>query len=117
VTGASLDGMGALPILAWVFTGLLLVLLLVALAAGRGAIPVNHFVGIRLPPLERSDTAWQLGHRAAVAPTTVAFVVALVFAVIGLAVPALDVVVVFCFVVGLIWSMVAAVRAARTGEH
>ncbi|GAA1952901.1 hypothetical protein [Microbacterium deminutum] len=52
--GASGAGL-ALVIVAWVFAGLLLLLGLTCIAASRGALPLNHFFGVRLPPLMRSE--------------------------------------------------------------
>lgn len=100
--------------LGWVFTGLLLVLVLACIGAGRGTIPLNHFVGIRLPALMRSDAAWRAGHTAGVAPAGVAFVVALVFSAIGLIASPAYAGAIAAFVIGVGWSMLRATRAART---
>jgi len=66
-----------LTLLGWVFTGLLLVLVVTCIAASRGAIPLNHYFGVRLPVLMRSNAAWRAGHAAGGVPAAIAFVVAL----------------------------------------
>jgi len=100
-------------VLAWVFTGLLLVMVVVSALAGRGVIPLNHLVGIRIPPVERSDAAWRAGHSAAVVPAVIAFVVAAIFSVLGLFVFALYWGAVVAFVGGVVWVLVAATAGAR----
>jgi hypothetical protein len=104
--------MNGVPVVAWVMTGLLLVLVLVSYAAGRGGIPVNHFVGIRIPPLTRNAGAWRAGHAAAVVPAGVAFIVALVFSVVGIASPAAYAGSIVAFVGGVVWAFLRAAKAA-----
>lgn len=103
----------ALPVLGWVFTAVLLGLMVVSYAAGRGAIALNPYLGIRIAPLMRSDAAWKAGHAAAVVPSVVAFVVSLACSVIGLFVVAVYWGSVACLVGGLAWASVNAVKAAR----
>lgn len=99
-------------LLSWVFTALLLVLALVSIAAGRGAIPLNRVVGIRFPAVMRGQAQWRAGHAAAVLPAVVACGCAFVFAFLGGFVPALYWGSVAAFVLGLIWVVVRATRAA-----
>lgn len=101
-----------LVLLAWVFTFLLLVLLLTCIAAGRGTLRKNHGFGVRLPALMRSDSAWRVGHLAGVMPSAVTFVVAIVASVIGLAIPATYYLSILAFVVGVIWVFARASSAA-----
>ncbi|WP_223692334.1 SdpI family protein [Leifsonia poae] len=81
-------------------------------AAGHGRIPLNHLVGIRLPSLLRSETAWRAGHEAAVTPAIVASALALVFSVIGLFAPLAYVGAIVVFVGGVSWVFVRASKAA-----
>lgn len=112
------SSLGALPILGWVFTAVLLLTVVVSFAAGRGAIPLNPYLGIRIAPLMRSDAAWKAGHAAAVVPSAVAFVVSLACCLVGLAVGAVYGGSIVCLVGGLAWASVNAVRAARrSGDH
>jgi hypothetical protein len=102
-----------LVLLAWIFTVLLLVLLLTCIAAGRGTLRKNHGFGVRLPTLMRSDSAWRVGHQAGVMPSAMTFVVAIVASVLGLAVPAIYYVSIAAFVVGVIWVFARATLAAK----
>ena len=106
--------MQALPILAWIFTALLAVLLIVCVAAGRGAIPKNHFAGIRLPALMQSESAWRAGHRAGTLPAAIALVVALATSVIGISVPAVYWATIAAFVIGVVCVFIVATRAAAS---
>ncbi len=76
--------MSPIVVLGWVFTGLLLVLVVVSALAARGRIRLNRLVGVRLPALMRSESAWQAGHAAAVVPAVIAFAVAAICSVAGL---------------------------------
>ena len=105
--------MQLLPLVAWIFTTLLLLLLGVSLAASRGSIPVNHFLGIRIPALKRSEAAWRAGHRAAILPTALALGLSLVFSILGLREPVAYVGTIIVFVCAVIWTFIAASRAAR----
>ncbi len=106
--------MGALGIIHWVFTAVLLLLVVACILVRRGVIPVNHFFGIRTPALMSSPEAWRAGHAAAVVPATVAFCIALICSAVGvLAVPELYVGSVVAFAVGVIWAFVSATKAAR----
>lgn len=105
--------MNGLSIITWVFTGLLLVLVVVCVAAGRGAIPRNRLIGVRIPALQRSAAAWRVGHAAGVLPATVALAAALVFSLVGLAVPIADVGSLIAFVAGLVWVLARASKAAN----
>lgn len=98
--------------LGWLFTALLLVLVLVGVAAGRGAIPRNHLVGVRLPPLLRNDVAWRAGHRAAVLPAGCAFAVALIGSAASFALPAASWIAIAAFATGVVWVLIRSSRAA-----
>lgn len=98
--------------LAWVFTTLLLVLFVACILASRGAIPRNHWFGIRLPPLKRNDAAWRAGHAAGVAPAAVVFVIALVCCLMGAAAPIAFWGAIVAFAGGLVWVGGEATRAA-----
>lgn len=105
--------MEPLTLLAWLFTGLLLLLVVVCIAAGRGAIPVNHFLGIRIPALKRSDAAWRAGHASGVIPALVALVVGLAFSLLGLVMPGAYWGSIVAFVLGVVWVFIRASRAAK----
>ncbi|MBW4041489.1 MAG: hypothetical protein HIU86_05105 [Acidobacteria bacterium] len=105
---------GAWPVLAvlgWLFTALLLVLVVASVAASRGAIPANHLFGVRLPVMMRSAAAWRAGHAAAVLPAACAFAVALTSSSIAIALPGASVVAIAAFVVGVVSVFVRASRA------
>jgi hypothetical protein len=103
-----------LVLIAWVFTALLLVLLLTCIAAGRGTLPKNRGFGVRLPSLMRSDAAWQAGHRAGVMPSAIAAVVALVSSVVGLAIPATYYLSIAAFLIGVVWVFTRSSSAAKS---
>jgi hypothetical protein len=102
-----------MTVLGWVFTGLLLLLVVTCIAASRGAIPLNVFFGVRLPPLMRSDAAWRAGHAAGVVPAVIAFVVALVCSAIGIVAPVAYWGSIVAMVGGVVWVFVRASRAAN----
>lgn len=101
-----------ITVLAWVFTGLLLVLSITCVAASRGGLRRNRFFGVKLPALERSDEAWRAGHAAGVVPATVAFVLALVAAVVGVFVTPVYWAAILVAIVGVIGVFISATRAA-----
>lgn len=105
---------GGLGVLAWVFTALLLVLVIVTMLAARGIIHSNHIVGIRIPSLQRSENAWEAGHGAAILPALVGFSGALICVVIGVFAPVAHWGVVLFFVGAAVWTFMAASRAAKT---
>nr|WP_240977393.1 SdpI family protein [Planctomonas sp. JC2975] len=102
-----------IDVLAWIFTGLLLVLAITCVVAGRGGLGRNRYFGVKIPALERSDDAWRAGHAAAVLPATIAFVVALVASIFGLIAPATYWIAVLVAVLGVIWVFIRATAAAR----
>jgi uncharacterized membrane protein len=90
---------------------------------GNGRLPRNGFLGLRIPSTMSSDEAWQAGHRAAVVPAWIGFVVIAVVAMLSMflfvstGTAAVGVIVVGAiFVVTFVWLAVAASRAARTVE-
>ena len=107
---------GGLGVLVWVFTGLLLLLVIVTMLAARGVIPVNSFVGIRIPSVQRSEKAWQVGHAAAVPAAWVGFVGALLCVVVGFSYPVAHWGVIAFFVGSTVWTISAASRAAKSVE-
>src|SRR5450830_1064974 len=102
--------MDRLVLLAWVFTGLLLLLVVVCLAASRGAIPKNRFVGVRIPAVMRSDAAWRAGHAAGVIPAVVACAIGLASSALGLVTPVAYWGSIVAFAGGLVWIIVSASR-------
>ncbi len=108
------DAAAGLPALGWVFTGLLLLITLINQAAGNGMIPPNSTVGIRIPPLQRSEAAWTAGHTAGVKPAVIAFCIAAVCSIIGLFAPIAYWGSIAAFVGGLTWVIASAVRAANS---
>lgn len=102
-----------LAILGWIFTALLLGLALINWGAGSGRIELNSTIGIRIPPLQRSESAWQAGHAAGVRPAAIAFTVALICAVVSVFAHVAILGSIAAFVGGAIWSVTAAVAAAN----
>ena len=102
-----------LLVLSWVFTTLLLVLLIASIAAGRGALRLNHLFGVRLPALMVNEAAWRRGHAAAVLPAAIAFGVAIVASLVGLVAPVTYWLAIAAFVAGVIGVFVRANSAAR----
>ena len=99
----------------------LLVVALLCRAAGSGRLKRNGFAGIRLSSTMANEDAWRRGHRAAERPAWLGFIVALVAAAVGwlarsspTAVDVSVAVVCVAFVAAFIWSVAAAVRAARS---
>ncbi|MGA1838632.1 SdpI family protein [Herbiconiux sp. 11R-BC] len=101
-----------LALLGWVFTGLLLVLLIACVAAGQGVLRRNHVFGVRFPAMMRSDAAWRRGHLAGVLPAGIAFAVAAICSTVGLSVPLAYGGTIVAFVGGVIWVVLRASRAA-----
>ena len=108
--------MSVLGILAWVFTLLLVLLVVACIAGARGSLPRNHLFGIRLPALQVSDDAWRAGHFAAAIPACVALASALMCSLIGLLTAEAYFGTIFAFVGGVIWVMIIATRAAKSVE-
>ncbi|WP_345801782.1 SdpI family protein [Microbacterium sp. AZCO] len=105
--------MAVFGILTWVFTALLLVLLIACIAASRGTLPLNHLFGVRFPALMRNEAAWRTGHAACILPAAVCFALALVCSLVGLAVPAVHIVTVAVFAGAIVWVGVRGSRAAE----
>lgn len=105
--------MASLTLLAWMFTALLRLLLVLSYTASRRGIPANHFWGIRIPTLKCSEAAWRTGHRAAILPATLAFGLRIVFGVLGLADPMAYGGTNVVFECAVIWTFIAASWAAR----
>lgn len=101
-----------LAVLGWIFTALLVVLVVACVGAARGAIPVNHLFGVRLPVLMRSEAAWRAGHAAAIVPAVCAAAVALTASSVAIAFPGAHLVAIAAFAGGVPWVFVRASRAA-----
>ncbi|GAA2231624.1 SdpI family protein [Herbiconiux moechotypicola] len=104
--------MAIVPVLGWVFTGLLAVLVVACVTAARGIVPVNSLFGVRTAAVMRSPAAWRAGHAVGILPSAVAFVLALGFSLVGLAVSAVSVGAIVVFAGGVLWVIVASGRAA-----
>lgn len=105
--------MEIVPVLVWIFTGLLLLLVVACVMAGHGAIPLNHFFGVRIPALMRNEAAWRAGHAAARVPAVVAFVLALLCSALGMIAPAAYIGTFIAFIGGVVWVGFTASKAAR----
>lgn len=102
-----------LAALGWVFTAVLLLVLIICAAAGRGWLTRNPVAGLRLPALMRSDEAWRSGHAAGVVPATIALAAAAGGSIAGLWTPWMYWASVAVFVAGIVWVVAAASRAAN----
>lgn len=105
-----------------IWTAVSALVLAMALVCARGWVRPNHGVGLRIPATQRSETAWRVGHRAAVPAAVTGTAVIAVALVISLADPAtrtaMMVVAVIAFVGELVWMVLAANRAAsRVSVH
>ncbi len=105
----------------WVLTIVSVAVTVLAVLCGRGRIPRNPWVGIRIPAFFSSDEAWQTGHQAAVLPMIVATIITAVIAVIATVVPHLDTTTTILItagvvIVGLIAGAIRGSRALGTGE-
>ncbi|MEN2740177.1 SdpI family protein [Microbacterium sp. X-17] len=102
---------------ATVLTVLAVLLPIVSALCAGGVLRRNHLVGIRFPALQASDAAWTAGHRAAILPSTVLAVLAVVLLVLSYAVPALalwgSILTMLVAIAGFAWGILAALRAAR----
>jgi hypothetical protein len=102
-----------LATIAWAFTALLLLAVVICRLAGSGKIGPNGFVGIRIPSVMYSDAAWKSGHAAGVVPAACGFGFAAVCSIAGLVLPVAYWGAIIAFIGGFAW-MVAANRAAGT---
>jgi hypothetical protein len=104
-------------IVATVLTVLAVVLPIVSALCAVGVLRRNHLVGIRFPALEASDAAWVAGHRAAILPSTLFAIAAIVLLLLSYAMPALAVwgpiVTAVVALAGFAVGILLAVRAAR----
>ncbi|HEU0205710.1 MAG TPA: SdpI family protein [Pseudolysinimonas sp.] len=111
------SGLGALAI---ILPLAILLMAVVSQLGGTGRLPRNGFLGLRIPSTLASDDAWRAGHRAAALPAWCGFAAAAVVAVVCWtlirSITAVDICVVVIgalFGVTVIWSLIAASRAAR----
>lgn len=98
------------------------VVLAMVLVCAAGLIKPNHGIGLRIPATQRSETAWRVGHRAAIPAAVTGTAVIVVAMIVSLADPksgpAMMIVAVTVFVAELIWMVLAANRAAsRVSVH
>lgn len=89
-----------------------------AVLPAKGMIRRNAFIGIRTRATMRDAAVWQIGHRAAVLPTTIAASITIVAGLVSIAAGRMNdpLSVVACavpVVIGALWSVVAAGRAIR----
>jgi hypothetical protein len=106
-------------ILSIVLPLVLLLAVIVCVASARGSWHRSRWLGIRTPLLLASDDAWVAGHRAAILPSIVGFVVSVAVALAGLLGPSPWVVpakfiLVAVFISTVVAMFVVAQRAART---
>ncbi|MES2094432.1 MAG: SdpI family protein [Actinomycetota bacterium] len=102
---------------AYIFAAAMLLIAVVTQLAASGRIGRNGFVGIRIPPTLASEAAWRAGHRAAVLPTWIGFVVVIITAVVAQFAPQAFVVVVVLLLLFLVWAVLAAWLAARSATQ
>ncbi|CAD6000568.1 SdpI family protein [Agreia sp. COWG] len=107
------DPTAGLAIGGWVSAALLLLIVVICVVAGRGSLPLNHAIGLRVPALMRDDHSWRVGHAAGVVPGSISFAVAAVSSVIGLSLPPGYWAAIATFIIGLVWVVVRASAAAK----
>lgn len=96
--------------------------LAMVLVCARGIVKPNHGIGLRIPATQRSETAWRVGHRAAVPAAVTGTAVIVVALIISLAdkgtSTAMMVVAAIAFVGEIVWMIFVANRAAsRVSVH
>ena len=106
----------------WVLTIVSVAVTVLAVLCGRGRIPRNPWVGIRIPAFFTDDEAWRTGHHAAVLPMIVATIVSAVIAIIATALPQLDtttatLITAGVIIAGLIAGAIRGSRAISTSDH
>jgi hypothetical protein len=106
------DPLAALAITGWVSAGVLLLIVAICAGAKRGSLPLNNFVGLRIPALMRDEDSWQIGHAAALMPALISFALALGFDVIGVSSWPAYWGAIAVFIAGLVWIIARASRAA-----
>ncbi|MFJ3385345.1 MULTISPECIES: SdpI family protein [unclassified Curtobacterium] len=98
----------------WTVVAVLVLAMVVVCAAGW--VKPNHGVGLRIPATQRSETAWRVGHRAALPAAVTGTAVIVAALIVSLADPAsgtaMMIVAAVAFVGELVWMIVAANRAA-----
>ena len=102
-----------------IFPLVLLLFAVFAQLAGAGVVPPNHFAGIRIPSVMKSQAAWQAGHSAAAPWAWAGWVVATLAAAGALVFgestsTVLGVVVLAVFFATLVAAFIAANAAARS---
>ena len=89
---------------AYTVAAAMLVVVVVTQCAASGKIRRNGFVGLRIPPTMASDAAWVAGHRAAVAPSWIGFVVVAITAGAAQFTPGANRLIALCSEAGLLSS-------------
>lgn len=92
---------------------MLLVAVVTQLSAS-GKIARNGFFGIRIPPTMASDAAWKAGHKAALVPVWIGFVLVAVAAGFAQFTPQAMIACLGLLLLSLGWGTAAAWRAAKT---
>jgi hypothetical protein len=72
---------------AWILTVVGIAVTVVVVLCGRGRIPRNPFVGMRIPAFFSSEEAWRIGHHAVILPVLVSTIGCAVVSVIALELP------------------------------
>jgi len=91
----------------------ILVVVVVTQLAASGRIRRNGFIGLRIPPTMASDAAWVAGHRAALVPSWIGFVVVAIAAGAAQFTPGAMTACIVLLFLFLGWSVAAAWRGAR----
>jgi len=95
----------------------MLVVVVVTQLAASGRIRRNGFIGLRIPPTMASDAAWVAGHRAALVPSWIGFVVVAIAAGAAQFTPGAMTACIVLLFLFLGWSVAAAWRGARAATR
>lgn len=92
--------------------------------AASGRLKRNGFLGIRLPTMLASETAWRLGHRAAAKPAWTGFTATTVLATISweskgseATIQVRTILFIIILVTTVVWSFLAARGTYRTNQR
>lgn len=99
--------------LVYILAATILLLAVITQLAASGRIRRNGFVGIRIPPTMASDDAWSAGHKAALMPSWIGFVLIAIAAGVAQFTPVGRVICYVVFVLSLAASLVTAWRGAN----
>ena len=95
----------------------MLVVVVVTQLAASGRVRRNGFIGLRIPPTMASDAAWVAGHRAALVPSWIGFVVVTIAAGAAQFTPGVTTACIVLLFLFLGWSVVAAWRGAKAATR